>query len=393
MPHLHVKQCRVPLLPHKADKFTFTFAAQNISNTDEKLIAVQSNKENFFLLCYSKQEKHLLKSDKLTRPTSTYALHLAMMKYADIANLEIIASNIPQKEENEHLKDSSVLKNISFFTAPFTTDKKIVIEIGFGSGRHLLHRAKQYPNKLFIGIEIHKASIQQVIKAINIEHLNNIYLLDYDARLFLELLPSNSIEKIYIHFPVPWDKKPQRRVISPSFIDEAYRVLEKNAALELRTDSQNYYEYSYQCFINRHKVLLNIKKNQRIDITSKYEARWQKMQKDIYDIVMIKDDISSRSEINGTFDFNAPLIHKTDPSSFLNKQTVKFGEGFVHIERVYRIIDTNSYMLRVSMGSFSRPEHLYVIIHSDTIEYFPKQPIKSIINLKAHKILNGLIYE
>lgn len=393
MPHLHVKHCPVPKLPICDGDLTFAFAAQNIYNEDEKLISVQTHKENFFLLCHSKNGKYLLKSDKLTRPTYTYTLHSAMLRYADIANLEITESNIPLKEQNQHLKDSSVLKNISFFTKPFAAGKQTIIEIGFGSGRHLLHRAKQQPEKLFIGIEIHKASLQQVVKAINIEQINNIYLLDYDARLLLELLPSNSIEKIYIHFPVPWDKKPHRRVISPTFIDEAYRVLQKGGELELRTDSQNYYEYAHQCFIDRQKVVLNIKKNQHIDITSKYEARWQKMQKDIYDIIMTKNDTSGDKTTSGTFDFKIKNFHKADPVSLLNKKTVKFEEGFVHIERAYTIMDTDSYMLRVSMGSFDRPEHLYVIIHTDKAEYFPKPPIKSTINLKAHKVLNGLIYE
>jgi len=33
-------------------------------------------------------------------------------------------------------------------------------------------------------------------------------ILDYDARVFLEFLPSNSAKQIFVHFPVPWDKNP-----------------------------------------------------------------------------------------------------------------------------------------------------------------------------------------
>lgn len=133
----------------------------------------------------------------------------------------------------------SWLKNIEFFASDFKENREIRVEIGFGSGRHLLHQAQNNPNVLFIGIEIHKPSIEQVLKQINIQNIKNIYILEYDARLFMELLPSNSVGKIFVHFPVPWDKKPHRRVISAAFVNEAKRVLMAQGTLELRTDSDN----------------------------------------------------------------------------------------------------------------------------------------------------------
>jgi len=57
----------------------------------------------------------------------------------------------------------------------------------------------------------------------------------------MELIPSNIVGKVYVHFPVPWDKKPHRRVISTSFIEESRRVLKVGGQLELRT--QRYCHY------------------------------------------------------------------------------------------------------------------------------------------------------
>jgi tRNA (guanine-N7-)-methyltransferase len=45
-------------------------------------------------------------------------------------------------------------------------------------------------------------------------------------------------------------------------------------------------------------------------------------------------------------------------------------------------------MLRLSMGSFDRPEHLYLIIDKDEIRYHPQNPLKSKSNLIAHKFLD-----
>jgi tRNA (guanine-N7-)-methyltransferase len=392
MPHLHVTQFHDISLPASAGDISFEFLAQNILHKDEQLVAVTIGDQKFFLLCQKNQDKYLLKSDKLTRPTSTHLLHRALLDFAEFADLEVIASNVPRKEENEHLKNISALKNIEFFTTLLPLEKKVSIEIGFGSGRHLLYQAQNNPDKIYIGIEIHKASIEQVIKQININGLDNIYLLNYDARLFLELIPSNCIEKIYVHFPVPWDKKPHRRVISPAFIDEAYRVLEVSGKLELRTDSENYYDFAYRSFIARPKSILDIKKNQDINITSKYEARWQRMQKNIYDIIMTKDEIAPPLQIEGSFDFKDVAL-SSDISTRLHNKSVKFDGGFVHVERTYAIQNTQAMLFRISMGSFDRPEHLYIIVDGSDVRYFPKPPIRSKSNLKAHHILNELLHE
>ncbi len=392
MPHIHVQQCvTIPHLPQTVDEISFIFLAHNINYKHEKLIAVKIKNEAFFILCIAHHDKYLLKADKTTRPTSTYLLHKALLEFTHLNNLQIISSNIPNKSENQHLKNVSSLKNINFFTTLFPIKKQVIIEIGFGSGRHLLYQAQQHVDKIFIGIEIHRASLQQVIKQINIQNLTNIYLLDYDARLFLELLPSNTIEKIYIHFPVPWDKKPQRRVISQTFVDEVSRVLKQNGTLELRTDSQNYYDYAYNCFIKQAKVILKINKNIKIDITSKYEARWQKLQKNIYDIIMIKDYTSQSQNISGDFNFHDGNI-RINVISNLQQKTIKFDQGFVHLERYYKVQNQEQFVIRVSMGSFDRPEHLYLILSKNQVQYFPKPPLRSKINLHAHKILNGLLH-
>ena len=44
------------------------------------------------------------------------------------------------------------------------------------------------------------------------------------------------------------------------------------------------------------------------------------------------------------------------------------------------------------MGSFDRPEHLYVLVIGKETRYFPKPPLKSSANLKAHQILNEMLH-
>ena len=74
----------------------------------------------------------------------------------------------------------------------------------------------------------------------------------------------------------------------------------------------------------------------------------------------------------------------------LYAQTKRFEIGFVHFERVYRLND--GLMFRLSMGSFDKPENLFVIVKEDSVNYFPSPPLKSKSNLFAHKLLNEALH-
>ena len=385
MPHLHIKEFKTLAFPCADEEVKFDFLAQNSNNPNEQLIAVQIDEDDFFLLAKEEEGRSLLKSDKLTRPASIYNVHRALLSYAKLANLDVITSNVPEQQKNIHLQEVSALKKIEYFANDFPTNKEVRIEVGFGSGRHLLHQAAQNPDILFIGIEIHRPSIEQVLKQVSIQNLDNLLVLDYDARLFMELVPSNIVGKIYVHFPVPWDKKPHRRVISTSFIEESKRILTVNGSLELRTDSENYYAYSYETFIAFHKTVLHINKNRDIAISSKYEDRWKKQEKNIYDVTMINEEESAPLVIEGDFNFSQ-LGLSYEEILALHGKTQKFDDGFIHFERTFTL--DNGVMLRLSMGSFDRPEHLYLIIDKDEIRYYPQNPLKSKSNLLAHKFLD-----
>jgi len=389
MPHLHIEKFKEIDFPQTEDGVCFDFIAKNVNNVDEELISVTIDEDQFFLVVKKEKTKNLLKSDKLTRPASIYNVHKALLTYAKVAKLNVLSSNVVDTQKNIHLQEVTALKDIGFFISSFPDAKSVRIEVGFGSGRHLLHQAAQNRDVLFIGLEIHRPSIEQVLKQISIQKLDNLLLLDYDARLFLELVPSNIVDRIYVHFPVPWDKKPHRRVISTTFIEEAKRVLCVGGRLELRTDSEKYYAYSYETFIALNKTTLHINKNKDIAVSSKYEDRWKRMQKNIYDVTMINDEESPKLTLEGSFKF-LDVTLKPDEIVKLHGMTKKFDGGFIHFERVYKLV--NGVMIRLSMGSFDRPEHLFLIIDSNKASYYKTSPLKSKTNLIAHKYLNEVLH-
>jgi tRNA (guanine-N7-)-methyltransferase len=385
VPHIHIKEFKTINYPQEQNGVTFHFQADNILHDDEKLIATTIDDKNFFIMIKDEKERSLVKSDKLTRVSPNYYTKRAIKEFALVSNLEVTASNIENDEKHIHFNEENSLKSINFFATSFPKIDDLRIEVGFGSGRHLLHQAQNNPDIFFIGIEIHKPSIEQALKHISIMGLKNVMLLDYDARLFMELVPSNIVSRVYVHFPVPWDKKPQRRVINQNFITESLRVLNIKGELQLRTDSENYYAYSFETFTSLNKLSLKLNKNHDISISSKYEDRWKKMEKNIYDLTLVCDEKSPEQSSRQNFEFKLATID-LDHIKSLNTKTLKFDGGFIHFERLYST-SHNKLLLRVSMGSFDRPEHLYILLDENEAQYYPNQPIQSRTNAHVHQKL------
>jgi tRNA (guanine-N7-)-methyltransferase len=297
MPHFIAKTIDSVEFPQTLDGYVFE---NSYTSNHEKLISVNYNNRNFLLRQFNKNDNILVKSDSFTRIAPISIIKNALKSYAKLSNAQVIFENLA---DNKSKKRDDKYKDIEYFLKDFDfANKDIFIEVGFGSGRHLLAQAQANPNTILIGLEIHSPSIEKVLGQIHSEKLDNILVLNYDARLFLELVKSNSINRIFVHFPVPWDKKEHRRVYSKEFINQAKKALKNGGTLELRTDSPNYYEYVTTLFKDLdYKV--EIKKNEDTIISSKYEDRWKKQQKDIYDIIYTSDEDSEDIKLDYDFSF------------------------------------------------------------------------------------------
>lgn len=390
MPHLHLDTFNTIQFPAVEGEVAFNFSAISRGEGKESLIATRYKDREFFILHKKSAEKDLLKSDKITRPSPNFLVKHALLAYANHSGSTILSSNVDTAGENVHLKQHDALKSVDFFATDFPSASEVRLEVGFGSARHLLHQAITNPDILFIGLEIHKPSIEQALKQITIQNLTNIMILDYDARLFLEFVPSNSLSRIYVHFPVPWDKKPHRRVIGDAFVEEAIRALKPQGRLELRTDSENYYRFALETYSHPPQVTFEVHKNRDIAITSKYEDRWKKMEKNIYDVTLINDMQSPEKRLEGEFIFSQiPINDAILPK--IERQTYRHEWGFLNAEASFDIHD-GGWMIRLAMGSFDRPEHLYLIVKNGQAHYFPTVPVRSSTNLKAHILLDELLH-
>ncbi|WP_201523356.1 tRNA (guanosine(46)-N7)-methyltransferase TrmB [Aliarcobacter butzleri] len=391
MPHIVFEKNELLKTPSIKDGVSFEFIAKSYNFTstprrDEYKIAVKDQDKDFLLSIKPKDDDLMIKSDKVTRLSPVSLIKKALNYYVELNNSKILFSNTNNLQVKKELKNE-YLKDINYFVDDFKTDKEIQIEIGFGSGRHLLHQAKSNPNIQFIGLEIHYPSIEQLLKQLEIQNITNVLVVNYDARLFMEFIESNKVGRIFVHFPVPWDKKPHRRIYSNEFVNEALRVLKIGGTLELRTDSRKYFDFCTQVLTNLPKGRITIDINKDLAVSSKYEDRWKKQGKNIYDVVLEawNEDENINLNYDFSFDFEAnfnKIINSIPKKSMIEKNF------FVHIEEIYTILEKdNSGLIKITMGNFDRPVTKYILIENKKISYYQGNPLPTSANIDAHKKL------
>lgn len=395
MPHIIFDSFNKDLVtPSKNEDVTFKFIAKSFNFTSkprktEYKICVEKDNKDFLLTLKQKDENHLLKVDKVTRVTPVQLVKDALNAYVNEIDANILFSNT--QSINQKIKPTQkYLKDIDYFVNDFDTNKEINIEIGFGSGRHLLHQAKENPDIQYIGLEIHTPSIEQLLKQVEIQGIENILVVNYDARLFMEFIKSNKVGRIFVHFPVPWDKKPHRRIYSNAFINEALRVLKKEGTLELRTDSRKYFDYCVDLLTNLPSGQITIDINKDLAISSKYEDRWKKQGKHIYDVILKCAQEDKEINFNYDFSFDEEIEFDKIINNISTKAVVK-DDYFIHIEDIFTMEENNSGLIQVTFGSFDRPLNKYILIKDKKAKYFQDLPLPTSANIKAHNQLKEML--
>lgn len=135
--------------------------------------------------------------------------------------------------------------------------EKIYLEIGFGDGGHLAAQSQRNHNIGYIGAEVFKNGIANLLSLITgikegAEIVDDIKLLpnradnlrvyNDDMRCLFPILPDNSIDRVFLLFPDPWPKKRHapRRFINKENLQQIARVLKKGGILRVATDHKVY---------------------------------------------------------------------------------------------------------------------------------------------------------
>ncbi|MCX4188948.1 tRNA (guanosine(46)-N7)-methyltransferase TrmB [Methylophaga sp. OBS3] len=133
--------------------------------------------------------------------------------------------------------------------ALFGRDNPKVLEIGFGNGASLAEMAANQPDMDFIGVEVHRPGVGQLLKSIDDRKLTNVRVACTDAVAMLKnRIADSALHRVQLYFPDPWHKKRhhKRRIIQPAFVDVLAAKIAVGGNLHMATDWQDYAEQMLQ---------------------------------------------------------------------------------------------------------------------------------------------------
>lgn len=120
-----------------------------------------------------------------------------------------------------------------------------VWEVGCGHGHYLTAYAQAHSDTICVGIDLMGERIERALRKRDRARLQNLFFLQADARLFLEVLPVGlAFSRLFVLFPDPWPKvrHHKHRILRPDFLTASARHAAPDARLYFRTDYAPYFE-------------------------------------------------------------------------------------------------------------------------------------------------------
>ena len=176
-------------------------------------------------------------------------------------------------------------------TDTFGNYNPLIIEIGFGNGTLLATQAAHHPDFNFIGIEVHRPGIGQLLRQLHEQGIANVRVMTEDAHHILRhRIPPHCLHSIWIFFPDPWPKKKhhKRRLITQPFAELTANCLAPGGILHIATDWQDYAEQAQQAVIaSRRFVALDAQQRQQYPfrrLPTRFEQRGIALGHQVFDL-------------------------------------------------------------------------------------------------------------
>ena len=183
------------------------------------------------------------------------------------------------------------------FNTIFGNNNPVTLEIGFGNGESLVTMAAAAPERNFLGIEVHRPGVGNMLIQSQRQELSNIRVMREDAVDILStMIPDQSLDCVQIFFPDPWHKKRhnKRRLIQTEFMHLLARKQPIAATLHFATDWQDYAEHTIEIIEHDQSyrqvtAATDYHRRPAFRPETKFERRGQKLGHKIWDIIYQRD--------------------------------------------------------------------------------------------------------
>lgn len=193
---------------------------------------------------------------------------------------------IPEMKENPYIFfDGEKLKGK--WSEEFKNDRPIHLEIGAGRGDFIKEIAEDKPDINFIALEVNTNAFVLASRKILEKDLTNVRGLIADAENLEDIFDKGEISKIYLNFSTPWPKRRhhKRRLSHERFLKRYENIIKNGAEIELKTDNEDFFDYSIKYFKDYGLDILDIDRNiseEKSLYISEYEKKFRNKNMPIY---------------------------------------------------------------------------------------------------------------
>ncbi len=128
----------------------------------------------------------------------------------------------------------------------FGNNAPVTLEIGFGNGDSLLQQTLASAERNFLGIEVHRPGVGQLLHRASEAGVLNLRVINHDAiEVLHDMIPRDSLDCVQLFFPDPWHKKRhhKRRIVQAEFAQSIRGLLRPGGTFHMATDWLDYAEH------------------------------------------------------------------------------------------------------------------------------------------------------
>ncbi|SCA55604.1 tRNA (guanine-N(7)-)-methyltransferase [Candidatus Terasakiella magnetica] len=162
-----------------------------------------------------------------------------------------LVDNLLPELQIEPSQDGSYLDPSKMFKVPV---KQVWFEVGFGGGEHAAAQVENNPDIGLIGCEPFLNGVGSLLTHVDDRNLQDrIRIYGDDARSMLDVMPDDSVERLFLLFPDPWRKRrhAKRRFVGEENLKLVSRVLKSGGEFRVGSDHMPYIDWTLE-HLTRH---------------------------------------------------------------------------------------------------------------------------------------------
>lgn len=157
------------------------------------------------------------------------------------------------------------------------------LEVGAGTGLFSVALAEKYPKRQCIAVDVKADRLQVGARLAERKGLANVRFVRARVDQLGQLLPTHSVEAIWVTFPDPFpkDRAAKHRLMHPAFLQLYAQLLEPSGALYLKHDNGAFFQWSLEQLIEDgwriDELSFDLQGSSLADdykILTTYERRW-----------------------------------------------------------------------------------------------------------------------